>query len=77
MGLRLNRNTGTAANLSPGEWCVDDHVTISCPACGGIAWLDDRHYVDHGGLVTPAFACPTETCSFFEWITLGGYGEAS
>lgn len=82
MGLELKRNLTGAHTLQAGEFFSDPArhvtrrmiaVTLSCPLCGGLADLDERHAIDSSGRMTPAFACAS--CPLLEWITLSGWGE--
>lgn len=82
MGERLQRHIGSARDVKAGQWCNDleHHTTgmmatirIGC-ACGWVSTLSDKHVVSKTGEVTPAFKCQSDTCGFFDWITLDGWG---
>lgn len=83
MGVRLQRLLGETRGLEAGQYCVLveptlagdlSHVYVCCPCCGGVRDLRDRQ-IDTAGRVSPAFACPTETCAFFEFIELESWGD--
>jgi hypothetical protein len=81
MGVRLARSLGSAETLQPGEYTSDPGpriigtIVVRCPCCGAIDAFTDRHVVDVAGRVTPAWRCPTATCSFLEWLELESWKE--
>ena len=76
MGVRLQRHLGTARDLDPGQYTAKHGlVSIRCPLCGGIDTLGNTHDVDPAGRVTPAYACPTETCPWLDFVDLDAWGE--
>ncbi len=81
MGVRLQRNLGPAETLQPGEYTSDPGprivgaVVVRCPSCGAIESFSNDHVVDCAGRVTPAWRCPTATCSFLEWVELESWQE--
>ena len=77
MGVRLRQNLGDVSALEPGEYTARvaplvGKVALRCPGCGALDTLADKHVIDRGGRVTPAYRCPTATCSFWEWLELDG-----
>lgn len=84
MAVRLQRFLGRIDGLDPGQFMTDPLVhtpgmmistIICCPGCSFITPLSEHYEVEKGGLVTPAFTCPSETCSFFDWLELSGWGD--
>lgn len=89
MGVRLHRRLGVGVlQLEAGEYSVFEEddvavidggplgvVTLCCPACGGVAVLDEQHQVDAGGNVTPVWACPAAGCPFMDFLDLEGFGD--
>lgn len=80
MGLTIQRNLGPVAHLSPRQYTVETASglpAICCPNCGGISEIDvgKTHRVLTGGLVSPVWACPYETCPLIEFLYLEAYGE--
>lgn len=78
MGLRLQRALG--ASPSPGQYTTvglgypDAIALVCCRACGGLDVIEaGEHVVDRGGRVTPAWRCPTVTCSEVEWLELDSW----
>lgn len=81
MGVRLQRAFCAPADLEPGQYTAEPaprvagaKIALCCPGCGGQAELGEHHAIDRGGRVTPAFKCPVETCSVFEWLYLESWG---
>jgi hypothetical protein len=78
MALRLKRLLAPAIALSPGEWSSETTSgadCVCCPGCGSLADLEPAtHSVSAGGLVTPAWKCPSASCAVFEWLDLESYG---
>lgn len=55
------------------EWSADKtFVSFTCPLCAKLGILDD-HTIDDDGSVYPSVECPTEGCSFHEFIQLEGW----
>ena len=74
MGLRLSRHLGKPRAILPGQYVVDDPcVFVCCPACGGIDDVSVKQPPDRAGLVPGKWRCPTATCSFTDWLSLGDW----
>lgn len=79
MGVRLARCLGPAEQLQPGEYTrepgprIIGAIVVRCPCCGAIDAFSEKHVVDPSGRVTPAWRCPTATCSFLEWLELDSF----
>lgn len=83
MGLRFARNLTSKDALEPGEYFTDylRHpigglytVYLRCK-CGCVGALTDKHVVQEGGKVVPAWKCTSETCGVFEFVELEAFGE--
>lgn len=79
MGLRFSRHLGLPATLDPKQWTdrtASGNPAVMCPSCGGISEVvQPAHVIDREGRVTPSWKCPTETCSFWEWVELEAFAE--
>ena len=47
-------------------------ASFSCPNCGQLGSLTN-HEIHKDGLVTPSVVCPTEGCTFHDYIQLEGW----
>lgn len=57
--------------LEAGEFRESGGVyTVACPACGTQQRLEAPHVVDGGGRVAQRWVCPSESCSFAEFLQL-------
>jgi hypothetical protein len=81
VAIRLARNLTGPDALIAGEYFVDIFKTdigqpftayVAC-SCGTVSPLSDKHVVQKGGAVVPAFKCPQ--CALNDWLHLEGFGE--
>lgn len=49
-------------------------ANFCCPGCGQRASLS-HHTIAEDGKVSPSVVCPTEGCTFHEWIQLEGWSS--
>jgi hypothetical protein len=78
VAVRLQRHLGRVESLEPAQYTVETTTglpAVCCPGCSTITDLTLKHAIDEGGRVTPAWKCPTETCSFFDYIVLEDFSE--
>lgn len=80
MAERLNRCLGPVTALEPGEYTTrtaSGEPAVCCKRCGGIFDLDIKaHPPSIGGIVGGgAVACPTVTCSFFDYLVLDAWQD--
>jgi hypothetical protein len=83
MSYRIPRYLGPAVSLPNGFYTREPQRLISgdvvaivrCIECGAVLELGAEHTFDRAGTVTPVFGCSTESCSWFEWLVLDGWGE--
>lgn len=76
MGLRLQRNLGTAGALTPGQWTdrtASGAPAVCCPACGGVSEIEGP--IDRSGTVNRRWTCPHISCSFRDWLSLEAWLE--
>ena len=79
MAVRFQRHLGAVESLDPGQFTVrtaSGRPALCCHLCGAIYDLPETHRYDHDGRVVPALRCPTETCSFFDYVCLESVAEA-
>ena len=51
---------------------IRSSAMVNCRDCGKTASLSD-HTIAANGEVTPSLVCPTDGCSFHEFVTLVGW----
>lgn len=83
MGKRLDRHLGRIDTLEPGQYLTDPArhtpatmttVIVCCPECSFVNPLDASYTVDKGA-VSPRYACPSQACSFVDYLHLESWGE--
>lgn len=78
MGARLQRHLGPVQSLLPGQWTAETasgKEALCCPSCGHIADIEYPHEVEKYGRVKFRWACPSQSCSFAEFLILEAHNE--